>query len=71
MIIANGFLYAVTIYKTTCGRKKVRSNKRVDKWGEIMGSVGLFVLLGKYFLFIISFFVYGDELTLHNIGGYV
>ena len=26
----------------------VRSNQNTDKWGQIMGSVGLFVLLGKY-----------------------
>ena len=48
VIIVNGLLYAITIYKKTCGRKKVRSNQKIDKWGQIMGSVGLFVLLGKY-----------------------
>ena len=47
MIIINGFLYTVTIYKKTYGRKKIRSNQKTDTWGEIIGSVGLFVLLGK------------------------
>ena len=70
VIIVNGLLYAITIYKKTCGRKKVRSNQKIDKWGQIMGSVGLFVLLGKYLLNTSCLFVCRGEATWCNTGAY-
>ena len=70
VIIANGLLYPITIYKKSCGRTTIRSNLRVNKWRGVLGSVGL--LLAKLYNFWqVCSFVGLLLAKIYNFGKYV
>ena len=51
VVVINFILYTIVIFKTTCNRTKtqyiLRSNQKASRIRELVGSLALFVLMGK------------------------
>ena len=49
VIVTNSVLYTISIYKITCGRTKLQSTRRPQsKYREVIRSVSMFVVLGRF-----------------------